>query len=459
MKTIVVLTGAAGAGKTTITRALEASGAVAVLKPFTTRPRRGEDEREYHFVERRPAAARTAWAIEHGGNNYGMLNSELDRIEPGKIGLTVFAPMQLDHLERVRTGRPDFEVVIIGLDTIADVAEQAVRVQGAQPRLQSKDELETIRDRLTTLDVTLTGSEAQVTKAVEAICIILSSRGGLITKEFLSPLIAAGTLLTSADQAAIESASYDLRVGNEAWCGGFIDLDAQNSIFEIPPYSYAIVKARETAILPSFVIGQFDLKVSHFLSGVILSNGPQVDPGYRGDLFCMLFNGSSTPRPIRMDDHFATIQFVTTVKVGEPYRGIYKISEKLRRTIPPEAAVGPGGAIFSKVASDIAAAKQEIRSEIPKDRFGLYLSLIGLLAAISVTIAMWGASTASNARDSAAEANRATADAKAATKEAKEAAAALRSSQTRRGREVTQGTSTTDGRHADHIPTGVSGGR
>jgi deoxycytidine triphosphate deaminase len=244
---------------------------------------------------------------------------------------------------------------------------------------------------------------------VEAIARILSSRGGAITRETIRPLIQGGTLLSKADPAHVQSASYDLRVGDEIWCQGtFVHLGPGNELFEIPPYSYAIVKAHETAALPPFLVGEFDIKVSHFLSGVILSNGPQVDPGYHGDLFCMLFNGSSVARPLRLGDHFSTIQFFTTIKSGDRYRGYYSLRDKLVNAMPPEAARGPGGAIFSRIDEKIEAAVTRVRSEIPKERTGWYTFLISVAIAVPLAVAAWAVTATIDASKAASEARSAT---------------------------------------------------
>jgi deoxycytidine triphosphate deaminase len=246
--------------------------------------------------------------------------------------------------------------------------------------------------------------EQTIIAAVSAICNILSSRGGVVTKDLLAPLLAAGALLDNYKLLNLESASYDLRVGNEIWCqGSFHDLDAQAPNFEIPPYSYAIVISKEVAKLPPFLTGQFDIKVSHFLSGLILSNGPQVDPGYRGDLFCLLFNGSSRPIPVQMDDHFSTIQFFTTTRNAERYEGQYSLRQRLRAHMTPETATGPGGAIFS----EIEKAKTDLRKEMPKDRVGVYIGIFAILAAITVGVALWAWSVGTDAQKAAIEARNA----------------------------------------------------
>jgi deoxycytidine triphosphate deaminase len=421
VRRLVVLTGAAGSGKTAIATEIDRLGDAKIVKNYVAGAVGLLTTPERQVLDRRPSQQRIAWAGEHDGAQYGMLRTELERVSPGGIGLIVVDPMMLGDIASFRAASPDIEIITVGLDTIADVTEQLRRVGADASRVDRPDRLVKIREIIATTDVNLTADEGAVLGAVRAICRIMQARGGMLTKEFIAPLLAAGSVLTNSDPALIKSASYDLRVGDEVWCAGFTDLTVNDPIFEIPPYSYAIVKAMEKAALPTFMTAQFDLRVSSFLSGIILSNGPQVDPGYRGDLFCMLFNGNSDSRTLRMGDRFSTIQFITAARVGEPYDGIYSIREKLRRSMPADVAVGPGGAIFSKMSADIENAKKELRAEFPKDRAGVFLSLISILAGISIAITLWTASVAvdankavSEATKGAAEANKAAVDARSA---------------------------------------------
>lgn len=414
MRWLVILTGVAGSGRSTIASGLVNEAHAILLHTFAHPDLPGSDPAECEIVARRPQIARVAWSGSTGGVLHGMLNAELSRVPAGGVGVVVFDPAMLPELDGFRASQPDWEIVTIGLDTIYDVAEQPARLQNPATRRDTVQTLAEARKQLADVDVRLEGNQATVMEAALAVCRLIVSRGGMLTRDVLKPLFAAGSALTNYDAASLRSASYDLRVGDEAWCGGFIDLTANEPFLEIPPYSYAIVKAMERAAFPTFMAGQFDLRVSYFLSGIILSNGPQVDPGYRGDLFCMLFNGNSEPHRMRMGDRFCTIQFMSTVRVSDTYAGDYSIKEKLRRSMPPNAAVGPGGAIFTKLAEDIEAAKGELRLEFPKDRAGLYLALISILAGISIAISIWAATVTVEANKAAGEANKAAAEARAA---------------------------------------------
>jgi len=61
-----------------------------------------------------------------------------------------------------------------------------------------------------------------------------------------------------------------------------------------------------------------------FCNGIILSNGPQIDPGYCGRLLCLLYNTSSKDYLMQPNSnfHFASIQFQSlSSSTAKPYNG------------------------------------------------------------------------------------------------------------------------------------------
>ncbi len=408
MRKLVVLTGVRGAGKTTLVNWLQNERMAGALKPFTTRPKRSRTESEYHFYPRArpPKSEEVAWQIAVGGDKYGMLLSEVDAIDPAVPSVTVFDPDSLEELHRFRIGRPDIEVIIVGLDTIHSIDEQHARVGNDQKRMVDQATIENTREILKAQDITLTGDLDTIKNALKAVMQLISGRGGVISKDVLLPLCRSGALLDNFDESNIQAASYDLRVGHEMWCQGqFIDLDGKDDRFSVPPYSYIIVKAMEQVTMPAFMSGTFDIKVSHFFSGLILSNGPQVDPGYRGDLFCMLFNGNSAPRTLVLKEHFATIEFSTVTTNSPRYVGPYSFRDKLRSAMPIGTASGPGGAIFGRIDEKVG----QVRKEMNQHNLVL-LGAAGILSAVALAAAAFAFTASADAFARAREAKDATSE-------------------------------------------------
>jgi len=344
---LFIITGVRGAGKTTLRNALIADGKIEALQASTTRAPRNEDDKEYQFLSRW-RSDRYGWEVEVGGEKYGLRKTELEKAIEGNF-LVVCDPLTIDVVNAY-IGNSSIEAVTIGLDTIDNLSTLEERVGFTSDRLMTLEDFDRARNVIQASDLVLSGAEGIVFDAALAAIDLLVGRGGVVTAHHLLPLMKAGSVLVDTKlETELKSASYDLRVGDQVWCKGvLIKLESDSPTFEIPPYSYAIVSAREEAWLPTFLSGRFDIKISLFLQGIILSNGPQVDPGYRGPLFCMLFNGSSDSRTLAMDTHFATIEFSTISRITQPYSDKYQLNSRLESVMSEGGLSGQGGNIIQK---------------------------------------------------------------------------------------------------------------
>jgi deoxycytidine triphosphate deaminase len=348
---LVVLVGVRGAGKSTLLEKLRSSG-LTILQPSTTRKKRSWSDKEYDFVKKWQDDL-YAWKIQVGEHTYGMRKSELER-NPGEACVTVFEPINLNVFTGLRDslGQESFTV---GLDTIDSLAEQHRRVGNDPSRMMDDVSFAEARSIVAECDMVLTGDADTVAAALVAAIAVLGRQGAVLTDKDMRPMMAGGTLLVGADHANLQSASYDLRVGGEIlFRNQIIELTEKEPRFELPAFSYAIVSALEIASLPPFVIGRFDLKVSSFFEGLILSNGPQVDPGYKGALFCLLYNASGRPRTLTLGKHFATIDFTMTTRVAKPYGQKYQLKQKMRQFVTDEAMRGPAPNVLQVVDDKVS---------------------------------------------------------------------------------------------------------
>ncbi len=202
-------------------------------------------------------------------------------------------------------------------------------------------------------------------------------RSGVLPGSLIGRLLACGTLLENAEPGKVEGASYDLRLGDEYFYGGQIHrLSDEEPILTLEPYDYAIVTSHEIADLPREISGRFDLTVGLFCQGVILSNGPQVDPGFRGPLFCLLFNTSSSPILLKRRHHYATIEFHKVLWPTAGYRGHYQ-AKTLIDYLPTNAARGA-----------INELKRELE-EVRKESKGLQGTTWAILSLVLAMIAVF----------------------------------------------------------------------
>jgi len=134
---------------------------------------------------------------------------------------------------------------------------------------------------------------------------------GVLSFEQIESLTKIGILIYNVNCKNIQYASYDLNLHNEYLKSG-VSMEKSDTI-SIEPFGYVVVGAKEYANLPTNICANYDLKVKMFCRGIMLSNGPQIDPGYRGILLALLFNASS--KQFDMEQYkgyeFATIQFFT----------------------------------------------------------------------------------------------------------------------------------------------------
>lgn len=197
---------------------------------------------------------------------------------------------------------------------------------------------------------------------------------GPLGQNMIKKMLECGVLLKNTDLEMIKGASYDLRLGDEYYYAGKISkLSKTNPFLTIEPYDYAIVSCKETACMPRDIIAKFGLTVGLFCQGIILSNGTQIDPGFRGTLFCLLFNTSNRPVHIKRGKHYATIEFNKLIDFAEPYSGKYQDKTNIIDYIPENAMRGA----INELKKEVSNLKKE--SHIMQN---IYLGAMAIMFAI-----------------------------------------------------------------------------
>lgn len=198
--------------------------------------------------------------------------------------------------------------------------------------------------------------------------------GGVLPKRLITLMINCGMLLRNADIDNIKGASYDLSIGDEYYYSGKIkELTDKDPFILIEPYDYAIVTSKEIANMPRDVVGRFDLSVSLFCQGIILSNGPQVDPGFKGRLFCLLFNTSNALISLKRSQHYATLEFNKMIEPSESYQGKYQDKDKIVYYLPSNSMRGA----INELKKEIEQVKKE-----SKTLQNTFLAITSLILAI-----------------------------------------------------------------------------
>lgn len=390
---LVVLVGVQGSGKSTLLNVLKSNSSFKVLTPSTTRPKRDNDDSEYYF-ESELSACDLCWVIEYRSFKYGLKKTELESLND-VIGLTVFEPSQIHVLKEYKQSNPSVTVITVGLNNLTSFTLQNERVSSEERKLSEKDFNEA-HDKVKKCDVVISGESQQTADAVNCIAKYINSRSGVVSQDILSGLMRANSVITNYTPKNLKLASYDLNLGSDIWCQGhFISLSDNKPFLEIPAYSYAIVSAEELANLPSFFSARFGLKNSLFFQGVILSNGPQIDPGYKGSLFCMLYNGRDSSVKLKKGDAFATIEFLTVTSISDGYKGKYQNKTKLVDFMNSTSALTQGGQILERTQSaikELAGEFKEFKSESissQSDFRNLSFVLLGIIVTAFLAMAIY----------------------------------------------------------------------
>jgi deoxycytidine triphosphate deaminase len=192
-----------------------------------------------------------------------------------------------------------------------------------------------------------------VTPGEETTCTGYSHRAGILTDyeiiqyELIKDIIrnADGNILHEGKPPSeyLKGTSYNLRLGeghyvftkdenkgqggwSRVWISPFgVHLEQSNRInptfvqkdyLRIEPFSSALIQLKETVDTRTcvekndlLICGRFDLRLTMVTKGLISQQATQVEPNYRGKLFCYLFNQTGDAIDLKYEEEIATIEF------------------------------------------------------------------------------------------------------------------------------------------------------
>ena len=135
-------------------------------------------------------------------------------------------------------------------------------------------------------------------------------------------------------EEALKPAGYCLHVGEEFMIAGQLFNFEKQKLNEltIEPYDVAVIKIQEKICLPRFLIGRWNIRVKHAYRGLMWVGGAQVDPGFKGHLFCPIYNLSNRPVRLRRGDEIAVIDFVKTTSFKKDEKYTIKFESEKKKT-------------------------------------------------------------------------------------------------------------------------------
>lgn len=184
----------------------------------------------------------------------------------------------------------------------------------------------------------------------------------------------------------IQPASYDLRLGDEYIQDGEKRKLEEGEEITIAPFDFIVVGTYEKVNIPSNIAARFQNRMKWAFNGLNMAMGAQVDPGYKGKLFCTLFNFTNETVKLRYKEHLATIEFEETTEINEntrdysgPWMNIDSIAKLFRQGIYPKSG------LRSKMVEMEKLDNRMDRVESRVDTFYRYV-----LRAIFGMIVLWG---------------------------------------------------------------------
>jgi len=362
----VVLTGTSSAGKTSVARKIcEISQAFTLVPAVTTRKKRDDDQpSEYSYISEDDFIGlrqKGELLIEsnYRGYYYGITIMAFQKVvTDNKVPLLVITPESVHTLEETQQNTPDGRLTFLTIFLDAPDNILAERLQGRGQQRPEDIMDQRLNDREYEKSCICTVINTNLAKTTALIISLWEFRNneGILPERLIKLMIECGVLLDNAKLENISGASYDLTLADDHYYGGEpVSLTEQNPFIMIEPFEFAFVRSKETCNFPRNVAGRFDIAVSLFFQGLIMSNGPQVDPGFRGGLWCLLFNTSNDTVQLKRGQHYATIEFGKLVHPTHPYEGQYQYKETIADYLPRSASRSP----ISELKKDIRDLKSE----------------------------------------------------------------------------------------------------
>jgi len=391
----IIIAGPSGVGKTTVVRSLSDDFNYRKVTSVTTRGERDDDRSgEYKYIpdseyEELKDGGELMVEAKYRGESYGVTFEDFEELlELKEIPILLITPESAANLLKKNRKQSDRErFVSFYVDAPDD--ELSRRKSERDDNDVDMEQLERReRDRSFKKEFLYQLQNYDSAKTARAIheLWLQRDRSGILPKSLIEQMTQCGILVENPDPESISHASYDLRLGHEHYQRGEIrELSNSDPFIKIEPYDYAVAMTEEVVNFPRNIAGRFDLKVSLFFQGVILSNGPQVDPGFNGKLFCLLFNTSDSIVSIKQGDTFATLEFHKTLDSTEPYDGPYQGQENIAGYLPPQIMRG-GIYELNQEIERMKKERKRLQSVVFTRNLTVALGLISLVLAIIALI-------------------------------------------------------------------------
>lgn len=379
----IILTGTSGSGKTTLSRFLQNKfKSFKQVKALTTRSRRDDDSDDYIYIsqdklEKMRKEQKLIIHAEYNDSFYGITYDSIDEVVgENKVPILIITPDSIKEISQ--------QIKYIFLSYFIDEDDDELNKRLAQRKEPLTDRTSILsrrkRDRQFIDSCIYYIQNQSLDQSCELINTLWEFRqtGGILSKRIIELMVSCGVLIRGASSDNMKGASYDLSLGDEYYYKGkILNMSNVKPFIKIEPYDYIIATSKELINFPRDITGRFDLAVSLFCQGVILSNGPCVDPGFRGRLFCLLFNTSNETISLKRGQHYATLEMNKLIEPTEGYSGKYQDKDKISDYLPSNSLQGG----INELKKEVEELKQESKS--------LQTALLGFISLMVAVISLW----------------------------------------------------------------------
>ena len=362
----IILTGTSASGKSTIAKKLCAfNGQFQIVQAITTRQKRVDDF-NYEYISKEEFGQRRSqneYMVESTYRNefYAISNIHIQKIiDAGKVPILIITPQSIMNPLRINGVIANF--LSFFLDASDAILGQRLSNRGDTFNYEdivhrNNSDRESQAYALYKI---ITNRQEDIEEVTNLISWLWKTKnsGGILPSQVLKLLIKYCSLVESEtiNIDNVSAASFDLTLGSSYFQNGQIkELKDNEPNIVIQPGDFIVAGSQERVNMPPSIAGRFDLTVSMFCKGLILSNGPQVDPGFKGILFCLLFNTSNEKIELKKGAHYATIEFHKLIEPSQnPYIGKYQEKEKIMEYLPEIAKFS----VIGQMRNDISEKRK-----------------------------------------------------------------------------------------------------
>jgi hypothetical protein len=144
--------------------------------------------------------------------------------------------------------------------------------------------------------------------------------------------------------------------------------DDVGDYYLIPRNSLVYVKIKQKLRVPFYIIGRHNLKIRYVYQGLLLGTGPQVDPGFCGNLFIPLHNFTTRDVKLYIDGSFISIDFTRTTELSFGDQSIPNTKEELYSRFEMEKHL-----IKREKVTDRITLTKYLDGALPRSQMGQFL--------------------------------------------------------------------------------------